>query len=127
MVSDTIRRDLWGLTPPRRSRRAPWPCRPLVRTVTLVIERLLQPLRTAATWRSLVHAVLDLPVRLATFVPIVILLALSGALLITLPLALPVIVVLFMTDRLIGKIERGRVAALHRVQLRSEEHTTELQ
>src|SRR3546814_17852978 len=90
MVSDTIRRDLWGLTPPRRSRRAPWPCRPLVRTVTLVIERLLQPLRTAATWRSLVHAVLDLPVGLATFVPIVILLALSGPLLIPLPLALPV-------------------------------------
>ena len=47
--------------------------------MNLVIRRLLAPWRTAATWRSLVHAVLDLPLGVALFVPTVVLLALTLA------------------------------------------------
>jgi signal transduction histidine kinase len=80
-------------------------------------ERLLRPLRSASTWRALVHTVLDLPVGVGLFVPVVVLLQLSIALLITFPLALISISVLFGFARIAGRVERSRVAALHDLRL----------
>jgi len=82
-----------------------------------VIGRLLHPWRDARTWRSLVHTVLDLPLGIAAFVPTVVLLATGAALLVTLPLAVIPAVLLFVWARVVGKVERQRLAALHDVVL----------
>ncbi len=83
-----------------------------------VIERLFVPLRTTSTWRLLVHTLLDVPIGMALFYPAVVLLTFSGLLLITLPLALPVLWALFLLARLASTVERSRLAALHGVALR---------
>src|SRR5688572_28076265 len=72
--------------------------------------RLLQPLRIASSWRTLVHVVLNLPMGLAAFVPTVVLLSVSTALLCTFPLALPFIYYLFFASRVYAMVERNRVA-----------------
>ena len=82
-----------------------------------VIERLLRPLRSASTWLALVHGILDLPVGLAMSVPLLVLVPLAVALLLTFPLAIPVIWVLFWFARLAARVERDRLAALHGVSL----------
>jgi signal transduction histidine kinase len=82
-----------------------------------VIFRLLRPLRSASTWRTLVHAVLSVPMGIAAFIPTVTLLSLSTGLLCTFPLALPFIYFTFFSTRLFAKVERHRLAALHRVEL----------
>ena len=82
-----------------------------------VIFRLLRPLRSASTWRTLVHVVLDVPMGIAAFIPTVTLLSLGVGLLCTFPLALPVIYFTFFSTRLFAKVERHRLAALHRVEL----------
>ena len=82
-----------------------------------VIERLLRPLRSSSTWLALVHGILDLPVGLAMSVPLFVLVPLAVALLLTFPLAIPVIWVLFWFARLAARVERDRLAALHGVSL----------
>jgi signal transduction histidine kinase len=82
-----------------------------------VISELLRPWRKAQTWWSLTHALLGVFVGIATFVPTVVLLALSVALLITFPLALPFIWLLFVSGRILAAIERSRFDALLGVRL----------
>ena len=83
----------------------------------MVIERLLQPVRSASTWLALVHGMLDLPMGLAVSVPVLVLFPLAVALLLTFPLALPPIWLLFWFARVVGQVERSRLAALHGVAL----------
>ncbi|MGE3620448.1 MAG: sensor histidine kinase [Acidimicrobiia bacterium] len=73
---------------------------------------LLHPWRSGRLWRSLANCVLDLPVGLLTFVPTVVLLALTLGLAITLPLALLPLVGLLTWTSLMGRVERSRLAAL---------------
>lgn len=82
-----------------------------------VIGILLRPWRTSRTWWSLVHSVLDVPVGIVTFIPAVVLLSTSVGLLITFPIAIPFIILLFLFARLVGRVERHRLAALHGTQL----------
>jgi hypothetical protein len=60
-------------------------------TVDRVIRDLLRPWREATTWWSLTHVLLDVLVGAVTFSVTITLLATSVFLLITFPLALPVI------------------------------------
>jgi signal transduction histidine kinase len=64
-----------------------------------------------------VHTVWDLPLCIVTFTPTVVLLALTLGLAITLPLALVTLGLLLGFARIVGKVERSRFAALHRVHL----------
>jgi signal transduction histidine kinase len=85
--------------------------------VNLVIRRLLAPWRTASTWRLLVHAVLDLPLGVALFVPTVVLLAVTLGLSFTLLFALIPLTLLLFWGHIAATVERSRYAALHQVQL----------
>jgi signal transduction histidine kinase len=77
-----------------------------------VIRDLLRPWRDATTWWSLTHVVADAFVGVATFTVLVVLLATSLGLLITFPLALPFIWLLFIAARTFSALERSRIAAL---------------
>ncbi len=77
-----------------------------------MIRDLLRPWRDATTWWSLTHVLLDVLVGVVTFTVTVTLLATSAALLITFPLALPVIWGLFVASRAMAAVERSRFAAL---------------
>ena len=77
-----------------------------------VLDRLLQPWRTARTWRTLVHVVTDLVVAALVFPITLVLLAMSLGFAITLPLAIPVVWLLFVVTRGFGRLERSRCAAL---------------
>lgn len=63
------------------------------------------------------HAVLDLPIGIATFVTVVALLAMSVGLAITFVLAVPCVVAMFWFTRAVGHVERHRLAALLDVDL----------
>jgi signal transduction histidine kinase len=82
-----------------------------------VIERLLQPWRDAQTWRSLGFTALSMPIASIAFPPTVALTATTLGLAITLPLAMVTLLLLLLWTRLVGKVERSRVRALHRVDL----------
>jgi signal transduction histidine kinase len=82
-----------------------------------VIRQLLRPWRQAQTWWSLTHVLLDVIVSGLTFSVTITLLALSVGLLITFPLALPFIWLLFVTARVMASAERSRFAALLGVEL----------
>jgi signal transduction histidine kinase len=73
---------------------------------------LLRPWRDARTWWRLTHVLLSPWLGLAAFCCVVVLLSLSIALLITFPLALPFVWLLFVAARGIGRIERTRFASL---------------
>jgi signal transduction histidine kinase len=77
-----------------------------------VLRDLLRPWREASTWWSLTHVMLDPLVGAVTFTVTVVFLAMSLALLITFPLALPFIWGLFVSSRAMAAVERSRVAAL---------------
>ena len=83
----------------------------------LVIPTVLRPWRTTRTWRALVMSALDLPIGIVVFVPTVALVSTSAGLLVTFPLAIPFIVLLFWLGRIVGRIERHRLAALLDVEL----------
>jgi signal transduction histidine kinase len=72
----------------------------------------MRPWREAATWWALTYVLLDVLVGTVTFTAMVVLLSLSAALLITFPLALPVIWALFVVSRGLAALERSRLAAL---------------
>jgi signal transduction histidine kinase len=80
--------------------------------VVVVIRELLRPWRRAQTWWSLTYVLLDILVGTCTFSAVVVLLALSVGLLITFPLAIPVIWLLFVSSRLMAAAERSRFEAL---------------
>ena len=77
-----------------------------------VISDVLRPWRDASTWWSLTQVFTDLAVGAVTFSVVVALAATSLALLITFPLALPVIWLLFVSARVMAAAERSRLAAL---------------
>jgi signal transduction histidine kinase len=85
--------------------------------VSPVLRELLRPWRETKTWWSLVHLLLDVFVGIPAFVAVVVLLALSVGLLITFPLALPFIWLLFFAGRIVSIVERSRYAALLDVDL----------
>jgi signal transduction histidine kinase len=85
--------------------------------VSAVALPILQPWRTARTWRALLHVVLDPVVALVGFVPIVVLLSLSAGLAVLLPLALPFAWLLFVVAHGLGDLERNRAAALLDVEV----------
>lgn len=76
------------------------------------ISRLFRPWRQTSTWWSLTYVLLDAPLGIVTFVPIVVLLALSVSLLVTFPLALIAGWLLFVVARGLGQLERSRANAL---------------
>ncbi len=77
-----------------------------------MIRDLLRPWRTATTWWSLTHVFLDVLVGAVTFTVTIALLATSAALLLTFPLALPVVWALIVSSRAMAVVERSRIAAL---------------
>ena len=80
--------------------------------VMAVIRELLRPWRRAQTWWSLTYVLLDILVGTCTFCVVFVLLALSVALLITFPLAIPCIWLLFVSAHLAAAAERSRFQAL---------------
>jgi signal transduction histidine kinase len=84
--------------------------------VILVIRQLLRPWQRS-TWTVLGHTALDVWVGTVTFSVVVTLLALSAGLLVTFPLALPCIWLLFVTARGFARMERSRLAALLGVEV----------
>jgi signal transduction histidine kinase len=82
-----------------------------------VLRDLLRPWRQAATWWSLTHVMLDVVVGTVTFTVVVTLLATSLGLLITFPLAIPVIWLLFAASLVLGRVQRSRFQALLGVDL----------
>ena len=101
-----------GTTPPPVRRVAGWAARRRLRSVTVVLRELLRPWRDPQTWWGLVHLLLDLPIGIATFTTMVVLLAMSVGFLIVLPLAIPFIWGVFIVGRIIGHVERSRHATL---------------
>ena len=86
--------------------------------MTDVLRRLLAPWRDpGALWRSLVHAVLDLPFGLLCFVPTVALLSITVGLAIVFPLALIPLTLALVWTRAITTVERSRFGTLHGVEL----------
>lgn len=106
-----------GVAPPRRSRQAPWLAGPILPRLNPVVNRLLQPWRTAQTWRTLGHLVLSLPISILAFTAAVTLLAVTVGLAVLLPIALVTLGMLLAGARILGKIERSRLAALHGIEL----------
>jgi len=77
-----------------------------------VIRDVLRPWRESSTWWFLTHVLMDIVIGTITFTVIVVLGALSLALLITFPLALPFVWALFVSARVMSAVERSRMAAL---------------
>ena len=82
-----------------------------------VIRDLLRPWRESATWWALTYLLMDAFVGALTFTMVVSLVAISVGLLITFPLALPFVWLLFVLSRLAGRLQRSRIAALLDVRL----------
>jgi signal transduction histidine kinase len=85
--------------------------------LSVVLRELFRPWRDVKTWWALVHLQLDVFVGTFTFTAAVVLLSISAGLLITFPLALPFIWLLFLSGRIVGHVERSRHAALLGVDL----------
>jgi signal transduction histidine kinase len=76
------------------------------------MKEVLRPWREASTWWSLTHVLLDAAVGSISFTVVITLAALSIALLITFPLALPCVWGLFVASRAMSAIERSRLENL---------------
>jgi signal transduction histidine kinase len=85
--------------------------------VTAVIRTLFSPWRSRLTWSSLVAVVTSMPMGTITFSLLVALGATTIGLLITLPLALPVAWLFFVSAHVAATVERSRLAALADVDL----------
>jgi signal transduction histidine kinase len=83
-----------------------------VRSVTPVLRRLLHPWHHASTWWALGHSALSLPLGIVSFTIVVALASTSIGLLITFPLAIPVVWMMFVAGRGIGRVERARAEVL---------------
>jgi len=82
-----------------------------------VLRDLLAPWRRATTWWALTHIATGVVVGTITFSVTIALLATSVGLLIVLPLAVPVVWLLFVSSRILAAVERSRLAALLGVDL----------
>lgn len=82
-----------------------------------MVGQLLSPWRGHRLWPTFCFAALDLTLGSLVFVWVVVLLATGVSLLITLPLALPVVWLLFTSGRAIGWLERSRANALLGLEL----------
>ena len=82
-----------------------------------MVGRVLRPWRRAATWWSLVHVLLDLPLGVVYCVSIVVLVALAVGLLPIFPLSVVIAWILFVVARGLGGFERSRYSALLGVDL----------
>jgi signal transduction histidine kinase len=94
---------------------APWPPGCQVLTVGAVLAEIFRPWRRtewARTWWALVHVLSDAVVASIPFMVTVSLLATSAGLIITFPLAIPTIWLLFVLVHLAAYLERARFAAL---------------
>ena len=76
------------------------------------MKEVLRPWREASTWWSLTHVLLDAAVGSIAFTVVITFAALSLALLITFPLALPCVWGLFVASRAMSAIERSRLENL---------------
>ena len=83
-----------------------------MRSVTPVLRRLLDPWRHASTWWALGHSALSLPLGMVSFAVVVGLASTSTGLLITFPLAIPFLWLMFLAGRGIGRVERARAEVL---------------
>jgi signal transduction histidine kinase len=83
----------------------------------LVLRRLFAPWRRASTWWDLGYSVLSLPIGALAFAAATTLAATSLGLLITFPLAIPFLWLLFLTGRGLGRIERSRLDVLLGISL----------
>jgi signal transduction histidine kinase len=91
-----------------------------VLTVEAVLAEIFRPWRRderARTWWALVHVLSDAIAATIPFTVTVTLLATSAGLIITFPLAIPVVWLLFVSVRLAAYLERSRYAALLGVEL----------
>jgi signal transduction histidine kinase len=77
-----------------------------------VLGSLFAPWRRSSTWWTLGYTVLSGVIGVVTFTLLVTLAATSGSLIITFPLAIPLIWLTFVCGRGIGRLERSRAAAL---------------
>ncbi len=82
-----------------------------------VLGALFVPWRRSSTWWQLGHVALSLPIGVVAFVAVVVLAATSASLVITFPLAIPVVWLLFVCGRGIGRLERSRVRELLAAEL----------
>jgi signal transduction histidine kinase len=82
-----------------------------------VLDELLRPWRTTATWFRLGHLSLGLLVGTVSFTVAITLLAITVGLLITFPLAIPFAWLLFVTTRGFAHLQRSRLASLLGVEL----------
>ncbi len=78
----------------------------------LVLRSLFAPWRRRSTWWELGHCVLSLPIGIASFAAATALAAVSIGLLITFPLAIPFVWLLFVGARWLGHVERARAEVL---------------
>jgi len=78
----------------------------------LVLRTLFAPWRRTSTFWAIGHSALNLPIGAVAFSVAVTLAATSLGLLITFPLAIPVIWLLFLWARVVGRVERSRVESL---------------
>jgi signal transduction histidine kinase len=84
--------------------------------VTFVIRQLLRPWQRS-TWTVFCHTALDIWIGAVTFSVTITFLALSAGLLVTFPLALPAIWLLFTCARGFARMERSRLAGLLGVEI----------
>jgi signal transduction histidine kinase len=84
-----------------------------------VLAAVLRPWTTVRTWYALVHALLGVLMGAITFSVVLTLLATATGLLITFPLALPVVYALFAVAKGFGAMERSRAASLLDVRVGS--------
>src|SRR6478736_7066281 len=82
-----------------------------------VLGSLFTPWRRRSTWWDLGHSVLSLPLGIVFFASATALSAASIGLLITFPLAIPVLWLLFLGARGVGRLERSRLDVLLGVRL----------
>lgn len=82
-----------------------------------MLTTLLRPWRDRRLWLDLVFLTATVPICIGTFTVTVSLLATSGAMLVVLPLAVPVIWFLFVGSHLLADLERSRLAALAALDL----------
>jgi signal transduction histidine kinase len=80
--------------------------------VSDVLAEIFRPWRRTETWWTLVHLSLDVFVGGLTFAGAISLLAVSAGLIITFPLALPFVWLLFVGTRVAAHLQRSRFAAL---------------
>lgn len=80
--------------------------------MSAVIGRLLRPWRTASTWWDLGYATLSLPFGAVSFSLAAALATTGVSLLITFPLAVPVLWLLWIASRGFGRLERSRARVL---------------